>query len=563
MDRHFTLKQLKISELSKVSQDIKKVLKDKKFSNSSSLLSMVDINVALNYVFDCEKDDYIFDMEYMYDIQKILNGSFEPKWKSMHPSTALTAGYASATVRDDTRDNYNVIVLLEEKSVFSNMSLEALKSIGESQKRMLIVVSDCEHEKKAHGNLNAVITKMRYSRPYVEMKKSVKNSLSTNVIGLQTLKTLRGVRDSFKQMVVADSLFKEFSLDYIGPINGNNMADLVKAFRMAQSKTGPIVVHVVSDRQTLNNKLDNNFIYTNEMVLQWISELLKEDENTYFVNTDFPQSSVYDSSEDIFADRYVDFGYSYNSAVTFASGLANKGHRTFVLLPSVAVQRCYDQINDIICRNNLPVTILINDAGLIGEKSNDFGVYDVSLLSTISNLTIAQPANASEMYGLIRQSMVSDRPMAIRYPLILVRKDERISNVDLSQKWSLYGDLEKCSGVVITYGHYYDRIVSKCISNEMNLAVVNARIIKPMDFDLLDKIADVDVPVFVYATDIITGGLGQEIINYYYSRNRKVNVRNFALNNDFDSSTSSVDLKRQEKIDINSLFEEIDRCLKK
>ncbi|MBQ2686008.1 MAG: hypothetical protein IJG03_06760 [Erysipelotrichaceae bacterium] len=563
MDRHFTLKQLKISELSKVSQDIKKVLKDKKFSNSSSLLSMVDINVALNYVFDCEKDDYIFDMEYMYDIQKILNGSFEPKWKSMHPSTALTAGYASATVRDDTRDNYNVIVLLEEKSVFSNMSLEALKSIGESQKRMLIIVSDCEHEKKTHGNLNAVITKMRYSRPYVEMKKSVKNSLSTNVIGLQTLKTLRGVRDSFKQMVVADSLFKEFSLDYIGPINGNNMTDLVKAFRMAQSKTGPIVVHVVSDRQTVKNKLDNNFVYTNEMVLQWISELLKEDDNTYFVNTDFPQSSVYDSSEDIFADRYVDFGYSYNSAVTFASGLANKGHRTFVLLPSVAVQRCYDQINDIICRNNLPVTILINDAGLIGEKSNDFGVYDVSLLSTISNLTIAQPANASEMYGLIRQSMVSDRPMAIRYPLILVRKDERISNVDLSQKWSLYGDLEKCSGVVITYGHYHDRIVSKCISNDMDLAVVNARIIKPMDLDLLDRIADINVPVFVYATDIITGGLGQEIINYYYSRNRKVNVRNFALNNDFDSSTSSVDLKRQEKIDINSLFEEIDRCLKK
>ena len=563
MDRHFTLKQLKISELSKVSQDIKNVLKDKKFSNSSSLLSMVDINVALNYVFDCEKDDYIFDMEYMYDIQKILNGSFEPKWKSMHPSTALTAGYASATVRDDTRDNYNVIVLLEEKSVFSNMSLEALKSIGESQKRMLIIVSDCEHEKKTHGNLNAVITKMRYSRPYVEMKKSVKNSLSTNVIGLQTLKTLRGVRDSFKQMVVADSLFKEFSLDYIGPINGNNMTDLVKAFRMAQSKTGPIVVHVVSDRQTVKNKLDNNFVYTNEMVLQWISELLKEDDNTYFVNTDFPQSSVYDSSEDIFADRYVDFGYSYNSAVTFASGLANKGHRTFVLLPSVAVQRCYDQINDIICRNNLPVTILINDAGLIGEKSNDFGVYDVSLLSTISNLTIAQPANASEMYGLIRQSMVSDRPMAIRYPLILVRKDERISNVDLSQKWSLYGDLEKCSGVVITYGHYHDRIVSKCISNDMDLAVVNARIIKPMDLDLLDRIADINVPVFVYATDIITGGLGQEIINYYYSRNRKVNVRNFALNNDFDSSTSSVDLKRQEKIDINSLFEEIDRCLKK
>ena len=563
MDRHFTLKQLKISELSKVSQDIKKVLKDKKFSNSSSLLSMVDINVALNYVFDCEKDDYIFDMEYMYDIQKILNGSFEPKWKSMHPSTALTAGYASATVRDDTRDNYNVIVLLEEKSVFSNMSLEALKSIGESQKRMLIIVSDCEHEKKTHGNLNAVITKMRYSRPYVEMKKSVKNSLSTNVIGLQTLKTLRGVRDSFKQMVVADSLFKEFSLDYIGPINGNNMTDLVKAFRMAQSKTGPIVVHVVSDRQTVKNKLDNNFVYTNEMVLQWISELLKEDDNTYFVNTDFPQSSVYDSSEDIFADRYVDFGYSYNSAVTFASGLANKGHRTFVLLPSVAVQRCYDQINDIICRNNLPVTILINDAGLIGEKSNDFGVYDVSLLSTISNLTIAQPANASEMYGLIRQSMVSDRPMAIRYPLILVRKDERISNVDLSQKWSLYGDLEKCSGVVITYGHYHDRIVSKCISNDMDLAVVNARIIKPMDLDLLDRIADINVPVFVYATDIITGGLGQEIINYYYSRNRKVNVRNFALNNDFDSSTSSVDLKRQEKIDINSLFEEIDRYLKK
>ncbi|MBR2792293.1 MAG: hypothetical protein IKE12_06490 [Erysipelotrichaceae bacterium] len=563
MDRHFTLKQLKISELSKVSQDIKKVLKDKKFSNSSSLLSMVDINVALNYVFDCEKDDYIFDMEYMYDIQKILNGSFEPKWKSMHPSTAMTAGYASATVRDDTRDNYNVIVLLEEKSVFSNMSLEALKSIGESQKRMLIIVSDCEHEKKTHGNLNAVITKMRYSRPYVEMKKSVKNSLSTNVIGLQTLKTLRGVRDSFKQMVVADSLFKEFSLDYIGPINGNNMTDLVKALRMAQSKMGPIVIHVVSDRQTVKNKLDNNFVYTNEMVLQWMSELLKEDENAYFVNTDFPQSSVYDSSEDIFADRYVDFGYSYNSAVTFASGLANKGHRTFVLLPSVAVQRCYDQINDIICRNNLPVTILINDAGLIGEKSNDFGVYDVSLLSTISNLTIAQPANASEMYGLIRQSMVSDRPMAIRYPLILVRKDEKIGNADLSQKWSVSGDLEKCSGVVITYGHYHDRIVSKCISNDMDLAVVNARIIKPMDLDLLDRIADADVPVFVYATDIITGGLGQEIINYYYARGRKVNVRNFALNNDFDSSTSSVDLKRQEKIDINSLFEEIDRCLKK
>ncbi|MBR3352045.1 MAG: hypothetical protein IKG35_08050 [Erysipelotrichaceae bacterium] len=563
MDRHFTLKQLKISELSKVSQDIKKILKEKKFSNGSSLLNMVDINVAMNYVFDCEKDDYIFDMEYMYDIQKILNGSFEPKWKSMHPSTALTAGYASATVRDDTRDNYNVIVLLEEKSVFTNMSLEALKSIGESQKRMIIIVSDSDHEKKTHGNLNAVITKMRYSKPYVEMKKSVKNSLSTNVIGLQTLKTLRGVRDSFKQMVVADSLFKEFSLDYIGPINGNSMTDLVKALRMAQSKMGPIVIHVVSDRQTVKNKLDNNFVYTNEMVLQWMSELLKEDENAYFVNTDFPQSSVYDSSEDIFADRYVDFGYSYNSAVTFASGLANKGHRTFVLLPSVAVQRCYDQINDIICRNNLPVTILINDAGLIGEKSNDFGVYDVSLLSTISNLTIAQPANASEMYGLIRQSMVSDRPMAIRYPLILVRKDERISNVDLSQKWSLYGDLEKCSGVVITYGHYYDRIVSKCISNEMNLAVINARIIKPMDLDLLDRIADVNVPVFVYATDIITGGLGQEIINYYYSRNRNVNVRNFALNNDFDSSTSSVDLKRQEKIDINSLFEEIDRCLKK
>ena len=563
MDRHFTLKQLKISELSKVSQDIKKVLKSNKMNDRNSLLTLVDINVAMNYVFDCDNDDYIFDMEYMYEIQKILNENYEPKWKSMHPSTALTAGYASATIRDDTKNNYNVVVVIDDKSVFTNMSLEALKSIGESQKRMIIIVNDCSSEKTLKRDFNAAITRMRYSKPYVEMKKSVVNTLSTNVIGLQTLKTLRGVKDSFKQVVLADSLFKDFSLDYIGPISGNNMSELVKAFRMAENKQGPIVVHVVSEKPVFKNKLDNNFIYTNELVLNWISELLEKDENLYFVNTDFPQSSVYDNLEEKFADRYIDFGYSYNSAVTYASGLANKGKRTFVLLPSVAVQRCYDQINDIICRNNLPVTILINDAGLIGEKSNDFGVYDVSLLSTISNLIIAQPSNASEMYSLIKKSLVSDNPMAIRYPLILVRKDEKVDCEDIDLKWTVCGDLDNCSGIVITYGHYYNRIVSKCASNDMNLVIVNARIIKPMNLELLDMIADKHVPVFVYTTDIVTGGLGQEIINYYYLSGKNVNIKNFALDKDFDSSTNSVDLKRQEKIDINSLFEELDRCLKR
>lgn len=564
MDKHFTLKQLKISELSKVSKDIKDVLHKSKVNNERSLLSSVDINVALNYVFDCVKDDYVFDMDYMYEIQKILNSDFTPKWKSMHPATALTAALGMAEVREDTNGNNEIVVLIGEKAITSNIALDALKKIGELKKKIIIIINDNDEEKISHSSFNSMITKFRYSKTYVNLKNSVRNTLNANVIGAKTLNTLRSMKDNVKNFIISDTLFKEFDIDYLGPVDGHNIEELVKAFRMAKSKQNPIVLHVVTNKPHLVINRDSNFKYTNEIVLKWLAETVNSNKDIYFVKTDFPQSGMYDGLETSFGERYYNYGYSYSSALIFASGLASKNNRTFVLLPSVAVQRCYDQINDLISRNNLPITILINDAGLIGDKSDDFGVYDVSLLNTLSNVVVAQPANGHEMIRLLNTSLSYDRPMAIRYPLIVIRDENFSTNEKYDDyHWDITGDLNKADAVVITYGHYVDRVIEKANKNDFNISVINARFIKPIDYDLLDKLAELNKPVFVYTTDINVGGLGQEIVNYYSKENKSVSLYNFALETSYDSGINYVDLKRRHGIDINSLFEEIDTCLKK
>ena len=603
------LKNLSVNELNELCQQIRTFLIENISHTGGHLgsnLGIVETCVAMHKVFDSPNDKMIFDVGHQSYVHKILTGranrfstlrqykglsGFQKRiesehdcYEAGHSSTALSSALGFALARDyDHKDN-EVIAVVGDASLMSGISLEALNTIGEKQTKMIIVLNDNGMSiSKNVGALSQTLTKMRTSNVYNKTKKAVTTSLHKNKTGENVYHAISDLKSLLKKNVVESSFFGDFGLDYLGPIDGHNLEQIIQTFEVAKKHNGPIVVHIsttkgkgysYAENDTTGKwhgispfnprtgevlkKLPENVVSWSQWMSDTVSELANKDKDIIAITPAMIAGSKLENFQKKHPSRLIDCGIAEDHAAILASGLACAGKKPYLAIYSSFLQRAYDPINHDICRMDLPVVLGIDRAGLVGEDgATHHGTFDIQLLRSLPNMILTQPKDALEAQNLLYTAFNQTHPFAIRFPRGNVEKCSAEFNPIEVGSWSEFKVNETVDCTVITYGNDVDTIYSKAVANELNLSVVNARFIKPMDTDMLDMIASRKKPIIVFETDILAGGLSSAILEYYNDTNQNVQLIRFGIDDHFVDHGSVAELRRQEGIDLNALFDTI------
>jgi 1-deoxy-D-xylulose-5-phosphate synthase len=603
------IKNLSMEELNELADDIRNFLIEsisKTGGHLSSNLGVVELTIAMHYVFDCPKDKLIFDVGHQCYTHKILTGrackfstlrkkdglsGFQKfnegqydSWEAGHSSTSLSAALGYAIARDLQNQDYQVVALIGDGSLTGGMALEALNDIGSKQKNLIIIFNDNNMSiGKNYSGIEKRITKMRASHLYLDLKHDVKKNLKMNKFGTNVLNALSSVRNAIKNEVIDAPLFKEFNLDYMGPVDGHDIPSLIKVLQAAKEHDGPIVVHVLTkkgkgykyaeedkvgkwhgvspfDIETGKslNLLPKNEISWSEVISNTLIDLAKKNDKIVAITPAMATGSKLLEFQKQFPNRFFDCGIAEQHALTMAAAISKGGLKPFVSVYSSFLQRAYDQINHDVARMDLPVVIGIDRCGLVGDDGETHqGVFDVSMLRSIPNLILSQPKDANEAQNLLYTAFQSKHPFCIRYPRgnVIYEKNNEYQTIQVGS-WTKFviGTPEK---IVITYGPDVDKVISKARENRENILVVNARFFKPIDENMMKDLLKLNLPIIVYETDVKIGSLSSAILEFINSIEERIDI--LGIDDHFVCHGSIRSLRIQEGISVEKLFEEIEK----
>lgn len=604
------IKNLSMKQLDVLAQDIRHFLIQnisKTGGHLSSNLGIVEITIAMHYVFSSPKDKMIFDVGHQSYVHKILTGrstkfatlrklnglsgyqkrSESPHdcWEAGHSSTSLSAALGYAIARDVQHQNYEVIAVIGDGALAGGMSLEALNDIGAQKRKMIIIFNDNAMSiSKNRGGVEKRITSIRSSHLYRSMKNDIKVTLPHNKMGDETLKVFSSIRDRIKSGLIDAPLFQEFNLDYLGPVDGHNIPALIKVFEAAKEHDGPIVVHVrtkkgkgyryaeqdkigqwhgvspfnIQTGQPLMKLPINEKTWSN-IISDGLIELAKKNKDVVAITPAMAQGSKLLKFAKLFPDRFFDCGIAEEHAITMAGAMSLGGLRPFVSIYSSFLQRAYDQMNHDLGRMDLPVVIGIDRAGLVGDDGETHqGVFDISFLRSIPNLILSQPKDAQEAYDLLYTAFAAKHPFCIRYPRGQTAVTDKIDFHLISiGSWERFDIGSDPKAIIISYGPDVDRIIHTIHENNLSMIVVNARFFKPIDQEMCKELFNLDLPIYVYETDVKIGGLSSAVLEYQNEIENHVHI--LGIDDHYVQHGSIRSLRKKEHIDLESLFREIER----
>ena len=609
------IKSCSFEELNELAGDIREFLIQsisKTGGHLSSNLGIVELTLALHYVFDSPKDKFIFDVGHQSYVHKMLTGrlkdfsnlrqykgiagfqkrgeSVHDPWEAGHSSTSLSAALGMAVARDLDGSHFHILPIIGDGALSGGMAMEALNQIGSEQRNMIIIFNDNNMSiSKNVGAMDEAFTRLRTSRSYTHLKDDLKHSLSTTRLGSNVLDTMKRVKNAVKDNIVDTSIFGEFNIDYLGPVDGHNIKNLVKVLKIAKQHEGPIVLHVITQKgkgysfaehdeegawhgvsqfdpktgQSLAKKPPQHKSWS-EVISATVLDLAHDNQDIVAITPAMKSGSKLQKFFEAYPQRSFDCGIAEEHAMTFAAGLAAAGKRPFISVYSSFLQRAYDQIHHDVARMKLPVVIGIDRCGLVGEDGETHhGVFDIAMLRPIPNMILAQPKDSEEAQNLIYSAFQQNQyPYAIRYPRgsVPYKKLSAYSYIEAGT-WS-YQDTGEPQLVVISYGSDVDKIVQKAEANQLSLRVVNARFFKPFDTEMLEELCAMQLPIIVYESDVQIGGLSSAIVEYANDHGLKNTFVRIGLRDHFVEHGSIPKLRKVEQVDLGTLFQVIKDMLK-
>lgn len=604
------IRQLSLSQLNALAKDIREFLVDsiaKTGGHLSSNLGVVELTIALHYVFDSPHDKLIFDVGHQSYVHKLLTGrlhqfhtlrqykglsgfqkrkeSIHDVWEAGHSSTSLSAALGMAIARDLRKESHCVVPIIGDGALSSGMAMEALNQIGSEKRNMVIIFNDNNMSiSKNVGALDTTFTKLRASKPYNSLKHDLSDVLSQSKAGNNLLQGMRSFKNTVKESVVDTSIFGDFNLDYIGPVNGHDLKLLIKVLRIAKKHKGPIVVHVITkkgkgysfaeedasgawhgvshfDPSTgkVLTQMPPQHASWSEIFSESLIQLAKQDQRIVALTPAMVSGAKLTRFFNQFPQRSFDCGIAEEHAATLAASLALSGMRPFLSVYSSFLQRSYDQIQQDVARMDLPVVFGIDRCGLVGEDGETHhGVFDIAMLRSIPNLILSQPKDAIEAQQLLITAFTQNHPFAIRYPRghAPFHLEPKVAPLTIGT-WTK----EQCGqapiATIITYGSDVDKVIAKARVNAISLQVINARFFKPLDEAMLLTIAQDKLPIIIYETDMLAGGLSSAILEFYNDHKLNIPLTRIGLGDHFIEHGSLPQLRKAEHIDTNTLFQTI------
>ena len=561
------LKKMSVFELEELSRNIRNFLIDKisiTGGHLSSNLGIVDLTIAIHKVFNAPKDKIIFDVGHQSYTHKILTGrahefdklrqynglsgfqkmseSIYDAYEAGHSSTSLSAALGYAIARDLDKKKHNVVAIIGDGSIGNGLAYEALNHIGSLNTKLIVILNDNEMSiSKNVGAIHNTLDKIRSNFKNEKIKK-------VPYLGKKIKSGTKLIKESFKKIYMKEGyLFEEFGFTYYGPINGHDYDEMISYLEMAKKSNRPVLLHVITekgkgykyaesdiegiwhgispfDKETgiIKSKNDGLILWS-EVISNHLIDIAKTNKDIIAITPAMANGSKLNKFKEIYKDRFIDVGIAEEHALVMANSMAIAGKKPFVSIYSTFLQRGYDQVFHDIARMDSNVVIGIDRAGIVGEDGETHqGLYDIAFLNHIPNMIIAAPKNSSEAKGILEFAFNSKHPFAIRYSKQRIEyNNESIVISDYS--WE---EIKKGSdAVIITYGDFVNNakiIANNLKKDKLNIGIINARFIKPIDTSMLDKIIKAKKPIIVYEEACLIGSLGSMISSYIVNSNTKI-----------------------------------------
>jgi 1-deoxy-D-xylulose-5-phosphate synthase len=565
------LKKLDLAELTLLAEEIRQFLIQNLSKTGGHLapnLGVVELTLALHYVYESPKDKFIFDVGHQAYVHKILTGrknrfdtlrqknglcgfvkrseSEHDVWEAGHSSTSLSAAIGMAIARDLRGDDNKIIAIIGDGALTGGMALEALNHIGHEQRNLTVILNDNEMSIAPNvGAIHNYLGKIRSARQYRKAKDELEWLLrKVPAIGGKLAATAERVKDSLKHLLVPDGvLFEEFGLKYFGPIDGHDIQKLIETFRQTDDVQGPVLIHVLTTKGkgyspaeqdahkwhgvTGSYKIESGQVvkpvgppmYT-EVFGETLIELAALDERIVAVTPAMPGGSGLLGFAQKYPGRMFDVGIAEQHAATMCAAIALEGLKPVFAVYSTFLQRAYDQVVHDICRQNLNVIFAIDRAGFVGADGETHqGVYDIAFLRHIPNMVLMMPKDENELRNMLYTAVdYNDGPIAVRYPReagIGVAYDAVPQIIPIGT-WEtlLPGD----SAAILAIGPMV-RVAEEAAEllkrEGLSVRVVNARFVKPLDEDMLRQLGREGLPMLVLEEGSELGGLGSAVLEFY------------------------------------------------
>lgn len=601
------IKDLSTKELNSLANDIREFLIQsisKTGGHLASNLGIVEITLALHYVFDSYNDKFLFDVGHQSYVHKILTGradkfntlrqykgiaGFQKREESIHDhfdaghsSTSLSTALGMAAARDLNKETYNVLPIIGDGSLMSGMSFEALNHIGHSKNKVIIILNDNGMSINPNVNiLSKAFSSFCSSDYYNSFKNIIKKYIKKNKKGEDVITSIHNFKKSIKNLIVNPYFFDDFNIEYFGPIDGHDIDKLIKTFKLAKENKRSCVIHCITTKGKgyKYSEEDNTgkwhgvppfnidtgeFIKKNdltsysEIVSNTVYKLMKTNKDIVCVSPAMVTGSKLNKIFNDFKDRSFDTGITEDHSLCFASGLSLAGKIPFVSIYSSFLQRAYDQVNHDIARMNLPIVVGIDRAGIVGEDGNSHqGLFDVSFLSSIPNIVLAQAKDSKELQNLIYTGFTSKKPFFIRYPRnsVVFEELDKFNEIKLG-KWEFIDSYYK-GGCIVSYGDNVLKIKEYIEKNKLHIDLVNARFLKPIDKSMLKTISKKYKRLYIVTDDLIHGGLIDSIESYLREIDSKLKVKGYGIDDCFVEHGSIDVLKKKLHIDIEHIMKDI------
>jgi len=563
------LKDLSIRDLEGLANEIRQKIIETVSKTGGHLapsLGVVELTIALHYVFNAPEDKIIWDVGHQAYAHKLITGrrdrfhtlrtyggisGFPKREESQydsfdtgHSSTSISAGLGISTAKGLKGEKSKVISVIGDGSMTAGMAFEGLNQAGHHEKDLIVVLNDNAMSISPNvGSFSSFLSRKMTGRRFVNLKKDLEGFIkSLPGVGENILSLVRKSEDSFITFFTPGMLFEAFKFKYIGPIRGHRIDLLIDAFNNTLHLEGPVLVHVLTKKGKGYEPAEKDpahyhgvgsfeiptgsppkdrpkslpsytEIFGNTMV-----DLARTNKKLFAVTAAMPEGTGLSKFAEQYPERFMDTGIAEQHAVTFAAGLAVEGFRPVVAIYSTFLQRAFDQVIHDVCLPNLPVIFAIDRGGLVGEDGpTHHGHFDITYLRSLPNMTVMAPKDENELRQMLYTALKHPGPVAIRYPRgkgLGVPIDTKYQKIPIGQSETLR---EGKDLLILALGNmvYPSLEAAADLEKEgLSVGVVNCRFVKPIDPGLGELSTSIG-RVLVVEENLRQGGLGGAVLELF------------------------------------------------
>ena len=574
-------------------------------------LGVVELTVALHYVFDTPNDKIVWDVGHQTYPHKIITGrkrkihtlrkknglsgftkrseSIYDPFGAAHSSTSISANLGIAVARDLQKKSFDVISIIGDGAISAGMAFEGLNNIGHLSKNSLIILNDNEMSiAKPVGAMSKYLVNLLSSKTYENIRDVVKNF--TKKLPDEVGNFAKKTEGYLKGYLTGNTLFEELGMNYIGPIDGHNLDLLIQLFQKYKEKElhGPVFLHIITEKgkgyapaENSNDKFhgvssfdiqtgvqnkSKDKTYTS-VISETLLKLAKKDKKVTAITAAMPSGTGLDKFQKLYPDRFFDVGIAEQHAVTFAGGMATESMKPFVAIYSTFLQRAYDQVVHDIAIQSLPVRFLIDRSGFVGaDGATHAGSFDLTYLCCLPNFIVMAPSSGEELKNMLNFSLsINNKPSAIRYPRDTVgeyNEKKSFEKITLG-KGKVIQKGKKVAFLNLGTRLEQVKLASKLIKdkNKFQTTIIDMRFAKPIDTQLLKTLLK-NHDIFITVEENAIGGFSSQVNNFFLNQIKKqIKVLNFFMKDEFIDQSDINDQYSQSGISPEEIYKKVSNLL--